>query len=150
MSAEKVFPAPRAGRYVDRPLGRAAMDKDRVILEILQRDPRYRAEAYDFVFEALDHTLKNRGGGAKHVTGAEIMESVRILALEQFGFLARSVLAQWGIHRTDDFGEIVFNLIAADLLQKTANDRREDFWDLYDFEQVLDQAFAEGLQSAPI
>jgi len=126
------------------------MDKDRIILEIVQRDPRFTAEAYDFVFESLDYTLKRRGFHAKHVTGQEIMESVRMLALEQFGFLARSVLAQWGVHRTDDFGEIVFNLIEADLLQKTANDRKQDFHVLYDFEEVFDQAFTESLESAPI
>jgi uncharacterized repeat protein (TIGR04138 family) len=126
------------------------LDKDRIILEIVQRDPRYGAEAYDFVFEALDFTLKRRGGAAKHVTGSEIMESVRQVALEQFGFLARSVLAQWGVHRTDDFGEIVFNLIEADLLQKTANDRREDFNALYDFEEVFDQAFSQTLQSVQL
>ncbi len=126
------------------------MDKDRVIVGIVERDPRFRAEAYDFVFEALDHTLRRRGGGARHVTGGEIMDSVRELALSQFGYLARSVLAHWGVHRTDDFGEIVFNLITADLLQKTANDRREDFWNLYDFEEVFDLAFADALQSTPI
>ena len=126
------------------------MDKDRIIFGIVAKDPRYSAEAYDFVFEALDHTLERRGGQARHVTGSEIMESVRLLALEQFGFLARHVLARWGIHRTDDFGNVVFNLIDADLLQKTADDRREDFRGLYDFAEAFDVAFAEGLQSAEI
>ncbi|MFV1958015.1 MAG: Minf_1886 family protein [Planctomycetota bacterium] len=126
------------------------LEKDQTILAIVQQDPRYRAEAYEFVFEALDYTLKHREGPARHVSGGEIMESVRRLALEQFGFLARGVLAQWGIHRTDDFGEIVFNLIEADLLQKTANDSREDFQGLYDFEAVFDQAFGRTLQSVEI
>lgn len=126
------------------------MDKDRIILGIVESDPRYRYEAYEFVFEALDFTLRRRSEPMKHVTGQEIMESVRLLALEQFGFLARSVLEQWGIRRTDDFGEVVFNLIEADLLQKTADDRREDFSNLYDFEQVLDAAFERSLETAPL
>lgn len=126
------------------------VDKDRIILEIVRRDPRYGAEAYDFVFEALDHTLRQRGVGARHVTGAEILESVRALALERFGYLARAVLAQWGVCCTDDFGDIVFNLIDADLLQKTADDRHEDFAHLYDFEQAFDEAFTEALQSVDL
>ena len=126
------------------------LDKDRIILDIVNRDPRYRAEAYDFVFDALDFTLQRRGGGAKHVTGREIMENVKDLAIQQFGFLARSVLASWGVHRTNDFGEIVFNLIDADLLQKTANDRREDFHELYEFGEVFERGFSEVLQGLQI
>ena len=126
------------------------IDKDRVIHELIERDPRFRADAYDFVFEALDYTLRRRGGGARHVTGAEILESIRLLALEQFGYLARAVLAQWGVTRTDDFGDVVFNLIEADLLQKTANDRREDFSDLYDFSSAFDLAFHESIQTVEI
>ena len=126
------------------------IDKDRVIQEIVCRDSRFRAEAYEFVFEALDYTLSRLGGHVRHVTGVEIMESVRLLALEQFGFLARSVLAQWGIRQTADFGHVVFNLIEADLLQKTANDRLEDFVGLYDFEAAFDDAFQDALESVDI
>lgn len=122
------------------------IDKDRIILDIVQRDPRYEMDAYDFVFEALDFTLRHRGGGARHVTGCEIMESVRLLALEQFGFLARTVLAHWGIQSTDEFGDVVFNLIEADLLQKTADDRREDFAGLFDFEEAFDETFRGTLE----
>ena len=126
------------------------IDKDRVIHDLVARDSRFRAEAYDFVFESLDYTLRRRGGGARHVTGSEILESIRLLALEQFGYLARSVLAQWGITSTTDFGDVVFNLIEADLLQKTANDRREDFVDLYEFGKAFDIAFHESIQTVEL
>lgn len=126
------------------------IDKDRAIHELIERDGRFRADAYDFVFEALDYTLRRRGGGARHVTGAEILESIRLLALEQFGYLARSVLSEWGITRTDDFGAVVFNLIEADLLQKTANDRREDFEGLFNFSEAFDMAFHESIQAVEI
>ena len=78
------------------------------------------------------------------------MESVRQLALEQFGYLARAVLAQWGITTTDDFGDVVFNLIEADLLQKTADDRRKDFAHLFDFEWAFDENFRATLQQAEL
>ncbi len=126
------------------------IDKDRAILDIVANDQRFGAEAYHFVFEALDFTLKRRGAGRRHVSGAEIMEGVRLLALENFGFLARSVLAQWGVTTTADFGEIVFNLINADLLQKTADDRREDFHGLFSFGEAFDGAFSEELQEVEI
>lgn len=124
------------------------LDKDAVILDIAERDPRYKPASYHFVFEALDHTLSNRGGGRRHVSGPEIMDGVRALALERFGFMVRAVFKHWGVTKTNDFGEIVFNLIGADLLQKTADDRKEDFCDLYDFEVVFDNAFEAELQAA--
>jgi uncharacterized repeat protein (TIGR04138 family) len=126
------------------------IDKDEIVLDLVRKDPRYAAEAYHFVFEALDYTLKRRGGGRKHVTGPEIMEGMRLLALETFGYLARSVLESWGIRRTDDVGEVVFRLIQVDLLQKTADDKKEDFVGLYDFAEAFDLAFEQSLQSVEL
>jgi uncharacterized repeat protein (TIGR04138 family) len=126
------------------------IDKDSIILDLTRRDPRYRPEAYHFMFEALDFTITMRGGARRHVSGPEIMEGVRRLALEQFGFLARPVFLYWGITRTDDFGEIVFNLIKSDLLQKTADDRKEDFFGLFDFEEAFDAAFEQTLNSVEL
>ena len=125
----------------------AMIDKDSLILDLTRRDPRYRPEAYQFLFEALDVTIQLRGGVRRHVSGPEIMEGVRRLALEQFGYLARSVFQHWGVTRTDDFGEIVFNLIKADLLQKTADDRKEDFFGLFDFAEAFDDAFGQALSA---
>ncbi|ODU00343.1 MAG: hypothetical protein ABS79_03565 [Planctomycetes bacterium SCN 63-9] len=68
-----------------------------------------------------------------HVSGQEFCESARRLALRQFGFLARMVLDSWGIRSTSDMGEIVYSLIASGHLEKTPQDRREDFDDVYDF-----------------
>jgi uncharacterized repeat protein (TIGR04138 family) len=126
------------------------LDRDQIILDVVRKDPRFSAEAYHFLLEALDFTLKRRGEGRKHVTGPEILEGVRDLALETFGFLARAVLQQWGIRRTDDFGAVVFNLIDVDLLQKTADDRLEDFVAYYEFSRAFDTAFTESLQSVEI
>ena len=114
--------------------------------EVVRRDPRYAYEAYEFVFAALAHTQKLLGrpplpeAGSEqdyHVSGPQLLEGVRDLALREFGLLARTVFHLWGIDRTDDFGEIVFNLIEAGLMSKTAEDDRLDFHDLYDLDQVL-------------
>ena len=78
------------------------------------------------------------------MAGPELLDGFRDLALETFGFLARSVLAEWGIESTDDVGEIVFGLIGEDLLQKTAEDRREDFHAVYDFAEAFDEGFTRS------
>jgi uncharacterized repeat protein (TIGR04138 family) len=118
------------------------VDRDRrlddVLARILARDSRYTPDAYRFIFEALDFTLKNVGRKAGHVSGRELLEGVRVHALDQFGGLAPMVFNTWGVRATDDFGEIVFNLVDAGLMGKTESDTKEDFRGVYEF----DDAFA--------
>src|SRR5437899_677549 len=103
------------------------------LVDVTRRDPRYAYEAYEFVFEALKYTQEKLGrlpreetsgepGPQHHVSGPELLDGVRDLALRQFGLMARVVFRMWGIDRTDDFGEIVFNLVEAKLLSKTDHD----------------------------
>jgi uncharacterized repeat protein (TIGR04138 family) len=114
--------------------------------ELVKRDPRYAYEAYEFVFSALAHAQRqlgrvpDRGGaGARehHVSGPELLEGVRDLALREFGLMARTVFKLWGINRTDDVGEIIFNLIDASLMSKSPEDDRQDFHAVFDLDQVL-------------
>jgi uncharacterized repeat protein (TIGR04138 family) len=121
------------------------------IAEIVRRDRRFAYEAYEFMFEALGHTQKLVGrapaedetpGDENHVSGKEILKGAVDLAREEFGFLARTVFQQWGLRRTDDLGEIVFNLIEAGLLSKTEKDRRADFQDVFDLDRALVDGFA--------
>jgi len=118
---------------------------------VLEQDLRYRPEAYQFLLEALDHTIeclgrKQRTGDERHVSGRELLEGVRDLALERFGFLAPGVFLQWGVRTTLDFGEIVFNLVDARLLKRRPEDRKEDFRDVYDFRDVFDRGFVESFR----
>jgi uncharacterized repeat protein (TIGR04138 family) len=108
------------------------------IRAIVKRDPTYRVEAYCYVFEALDHTLRGLPKH-RHVTGQELCRGIKDLAIDRFGPLARTVFQHWGITRTEDFGKIVFNLIEAELMGKTDSDSIEDFRDVYDFEDVFDR-----------
>ena len=68
----------------------------------------------------------------------------RDFALDQFGPLTKTLLNTWGIRRCSDFGDIVFNLIEYNVFSKTESDRREDFADIYDF----DEAFVKPFQPA--
>ena len=116
------------------------------LAEILVRHPRYPREAYAFVNEALAYAAKTlqRTG---HLTGQELCEGVRLMALDHFGFLARTVLESWNIRRTDDIGRIVYLMIEAELLRKTENDSIEDFRDVYDFEETFDRSFRIELET---
>ena len=110
------------------------------IRRIVERDPRYQRAAYYFVFHALEHTLqKTQHQG--HVSGQALLDGIREFAIDKFGFLAKTVFDSWGVHRTDDFGEIVFNLFEHDLMKRADTDRREDFSGRYDFEQVFEREF---------
>jgi uncharacterized repeat protein (TIGR04138 family) len=124
------------------------------LLQLLRRDQRYRLEAYQFVREGLDFAQRVLGMGVSrplrrgqkpppdsHLTGQELSEALRQFALEQFGFMAKWVLNSWGIYATSDFGELVYNMIAVNLMRKSEADRREDFNDVFDFDEVFVRQF---------
>jgi len=81
----------------------------------------------------------------RHVSGQELCEAMRQYAHEQYGYLAKSVLNHWGITTTGDFGEIVFNLINIEQMRKTPHDRREDFDDVFDFDEGFQHNFQFSL-----
>ena len=95
---------------------------------------------YVFVFEALAFTQRALGR-THHVSGQELLDGIRALGIEQFGFLARTVFNEWGVHTTGDFGRVVFNLVSANLMGKQDTDTAEDFENLYDFAQAFEQAW---------
>ena len=138
-------------------------DPSEAMAELLQEDRRYKFDAYVFVFEALSYAQSVLGMGSEnpsvpadvpdeeesdepegpqqHVSGQELCEAIRQFALQQYGYMAKTVLNSWGIQTTGDFGEIVFNLIRVGRMRRTAADRREDFEDIYDFHTAFRQEF---------
>lgn len=128
------------------------------LAEVVRRDPRYPIEAYQFVEAALIHTQKVLGkpaaaeegdvGRQHHVTGRELLDGVRDLALREFGLLARTVFHMWGIEQTDDFGEIVFNLVESKKWSKTDADGREDFHGVYNLDEALVHGYRIRLDEA--
>ncbi len=126
------------------------VDFDETLDKIVARDPRYHRDAYLFVREALDYTHKRVGKAAKgalrHVTGQELLAGIRAFALAQFGPMAMMVFDDWGVRCGEDFGEIVFNMVDAGLLGKTAQDSREDFRGGYDFFEAFRRPFLPTAQ----
>lgn len=108
---------------------------------------RFPIEAYLFLYQALD-AAQRHVGEKRHVSGPELCEGFRRLAVEQFGPLALMVLDHWGLKRTEDLGEMVFNLVAHDLMGKTDKDRIEDFDAVFDFEEAFAPSSLLAQQSA--
>jgi len=127
--------------------------------DLLIEDRRFKIEAYQFIREALQYAHEHMVSmpvaaqqdddelrltdehNPRHVTGQQLCEACRRYALEQYGYLAKIVLANWGIHRTSDFGELVYNLIRIEQMRKSESDRREDFDDVYCFETAFEPEF---------
>src|SRR5882762_4189927 len=113
---------------------------------IVASDPRYQREAYVFLRDSLDFTTKQqkkiKGATVRHVAGPELLEGVRQYALKEFGPMVVTVFDNWGIHSTEDIGNMVFNLIGAGIFGKTAEDSIEDFKNVYDFEEAYVKPFA--------
>ncbi len=115
------------------------------LADIVAADPRYDEEAYLFVREALDFTIKllnkPKEGPGRHVRGEELLDGLRQYALKEYGPLAKTVLNYWGVHRCLDFGHMVFNLVQFGVLGKTDEDKLEDFNGGYDFDEAFRRPF---------
>lgn len=109
-------------------------------------DPRYDERAYAFVLAALEEVV-SRLPRRRHVSGSELAEGCRVLALHLWGPMAKTVLQTWSIRATRDIGEIVFNLLEVGILSKDETDAREDFNDLYDFTRVFETNYPWGGKS---
>lgn len=111
------------------------------ILEHLRdRNPRFHGKAYVFLLSSL-HAVLEKMDEPRHISGRELAQGVRDLALARYGLMARTVLEHWGIHSTDDLGEIVFAMVDCGVLTKREEDRLEDFRGLYDFEEVFEREY---------
>ena len=108
-------------------------------------DARYAVAAYVFVREAVTYTAKQlqpaSGGQRQHITGRQLLEGFRLLALERFGCLTVEVLEDWGLRHTDDVGAVVFSLVRNGLLGANENDSPTDFAGVYDFEKTFGSPF---------
>jgi len=107
---------------------------------VARKEGRYSVQAYLFVFEALEYTLK-RIGKRRHVTGQELLSGIREVALATFGGMGRAVFGQWGVTQSQDFGRIVFSLVEAGLMSKTDTDSLDDFSGGFDFVDTFEKHY---------
>lgn len=121
------------------------------IQAVRRRDRRFSRNAYYFVLDALDYTMTHFGrdqltGEDRHVGGRELLVGIKEFAAEQFGPMAALVFERWGVRCAADFGEIVFNLIDAELLSRRPSDSRLDFVDGIDFREIFAAKHRESLE----
>jgi uncharacterized repeat protein (TIGR04138 family) len=115
-----------------------------IVERICENDPRYKEGAYSFVMEALSFTQK-KFHNPRHLCGEELLDGIRELLLRKFGPMTMSVLKHWGIKRTEDFGNIVFNLVENKVLSKTEDDSIDHFRNGYDFTEVFHYGYRKDL-----
>ena len=117
---------------------------EKSVKRIVAADPRYHAEAYFFVRESLDFTRRGTSrqkSDTRDVSSKELLEGIRRFALETYGPMTPTVLAEWGVRSCEDIGEIVFNMLAHNCEGKSETDSREDFKNGYTFEDAFRKPF---------
>ncbi len=119
---------------------------DEVLDQLQERNPRFHVRSYLFVLQAL-HSVLQSLEQPRHISGRELTEGVRELALGRYGPMARTVLEYWGIHSTEDVGRVVFAMVEQGILIKQDEDQPEDFADVFDFEEAFEANYpwASGL-----
>jgi uncharacterized repeat protein (TIGR04138 family) len=110
------------------------MDRIRV------REPRFNEHAFLFVLSALEFA-QTRQTERRHLTGRELAEACRDLALQRYGVLSRMVLEHWGVTTTAHFGDIVFALVDLGLLLAQPTDTLDDFIAVFDFGTAFDRNY---------
>ena len=121
-----------------------------------QRRLSFHPNAYQFVFAALRFTQEQLNRVSRtdlesedaHINGGELLEGIRQFGISQFGLMTRTVFNQWGVHRTDDFGRIVFELIERGDMRKTERDQLDDFVGVYDFAEAFDEGYEIDVSAA--
>ncbi len=115
------------------------------VVSILKRERRYDGQAYFFLKDALDFTLKrfmeSSGGQGRHVSGRELLEGFRDYSLEQFGPMAATLMEEWGVRQCCDVGNMVFQMIEEQVFGKQESDKPEDFDEVFDFRRSLREPF---------
>jgi len=108
--------------------------------EIVRKDDRYKVEAYLFVRDAFVHTMVKLGKG-RHLAGHDLLQGIRELGLKRYGPTARMVFEHWGLRTTEDFGQVVMNLVAAGLMHKADEDTLREFRDVFDFREEFEEKY---------
>lgn len=108
--------------------------------EAAKRDDRYPVAAFCYVAKCLKRLLassEGKGGNHPHVSGKDICLALKQSFLDDFGTLARGILEQWNLKETNDFGNIIYDLIDVKLLTTSPQDSRSDFVDVYLFKDAF-------------
>ncbi|HWD20026.1 MAG TPA: Minf_1886 family protein [Verrucomicrobiae bacterium] len=114
------------------------------LLDVVAEDSRYALDAYYFVTECLEKAyftqMRLLNAEPVHSSCADVLQTLRVYALDRFGVTARSTLNSWGVSTCEDFGEIIFNLIECGLLRAAPEDSKDEFQGGYDFHAAFPES----------
>ena len=114
-----------------------------ILVRLHGRNPRYHGNAYLFVLSALQSvsdSLEKR----RHISGTELAQGVRRLALEQFGAHGAHGFWSIGAYTPPRIWARFFDLVDCGILLKQDEDSPEDFRGVYDFEDAFERNYPWG------
>ena len=114
--------------------------QDDLVAQLRAAHPTIAVQAYSLVLTAMQHAMASLPD-RRHLTGAELADAVRVLALAGYGPMARLVLESWGLTSTADIGQVVYALAEVDLINPGDGDTVRDFDDVYAFANAFDRDF---------
>jgi uncharacterized repeat protein (TIGR04138 family) len=109
-------------------------------LESVARGADYPIEAFVFVLRAVPSSEAPLAE-PDHIDAEELCWRLHDEAMAAFGKHARERLESWSIRSCSDFGNIVYALVDAGLMEKSDRDCIEDFQGVFDFEDAF-QSYA--------
>jgi len=117
----------------------------KTVNDIIVEDPRFDAEAYNFISNAVMYTSQKvkdeESNMQRHISGQELLEGIKDFAVEEYGPIAPEVLRHWGLTDSKSIGEVVFNMVNKKLLGSTNEDSMDDFIGSYDIDQKFSERF---------
>jgi len=110
-------------------------------IRLIHKD--YSSEAYHFLHDAMDYSSSQLCNKEKkgHLSAEELYLGCCDYAIHEYGPLAPEVLAHWGIHKSSDIGNIVYNLIEIRVFAKQKSDSKNEFDNLPTLEYLLSIPF---------
>jgi uncharacterized repeat protein (TIGR04138 family) len=120
-----------------------SLNFEQTVQKIVAADPRFDAEAYFFVRDALE--FARHSGGSRHRVrdfGApELLDGLRRYGLETYGPMAATVLAEWGVRGCEHFGDIISNMAAHHCECKSGSGDRSRFKCGFSFDEAFRKPF---------
>lgn len=119
------------------------------IEEVVASTGGFSVDAYFFLQAGIHRAAEHVHGratsktpdGARHVSGRQLCETLRDLAIEHWGFMAPVVLRSMGFKCTRDFGRLVFAFVDAGHWHKQPTDSIDDFNDIYNFRDTFERQY---------
>ena len=102
--------------------------------DIIAKDKRFDHRAYALLSEVVHDLLEAKH---EHIRAADILEEFKEQALDLFGPMSYTVLTEWGLTKTEDVGEMIFNLVESGRLTRDESDSPDEFAGVYDFREAF-------------